>query len=1222
MQISRYIRIPLYSLIVFIVLGIVSEKYFQTSKVNNREISKFSKSLQKRQDHLEETIDNIVFELDTIVNSADVNLFHHFSKYTDQLSKDETAVIISDYSNPYFWSSNVVAFYNELENVSSGLYHLPNGWYVVTTYKNEDYVVYGLILVKYDYEIENDYLENKFASGFNLPSNYDVLFYKTTDSYPIFNKRRQFLFSIRPSERLSGMYSGIFYTTLFYILGFLFGFVFLFRVLIHYFHRKAILRLSLLAVFLALLYYIIFTLNIPKAFFRLELFSPKAFAYSSLWFSMGEYLIFSIFMFFFGVTFYRSFELPNFIRHNKRLLRLTNIIMLLLVAGLLVFIRFTMKTLIMNSSVSYAIYRLEELNEYSLIGYLAVAFQFLTFYFISLRVAQVCRSIFKVKEYLTNLLIATVVFIVLQLIFSFNSILTITLFFVVVVVINYILSLKEILSYRLSRIVIYVLVFTIFTILHLMRYVEANERNVQEVMVMNLSNEHDPTAELFLRDIDQKIKSDTQIVNAYYQGYDEIEEYLANEYFNNGYFRDYDLQITICNEFDSLLVQPENELIGCFPFFEEMIDEKSIPINDISFKFIDNMNGRITYLGNFLFVLPNLDFFKVYIELNSKLLSEGTGFPELLLPQHSIENRIRNNFSFAKYNGGELIDRSGDFLYGLNLSAIDVPSDTIGFMTWGGYEHCYYNLGNDNVILVSRKNIRLFDYFIAFPYIFVFLFIVSSILNIFSTSKFKIFNIWQSLRIRIQVSIIGVVMIALLIVGSGTIYYIVSQYRSNHKDDLIEKVNSISIEIEMILGDFDSFSPGMVDYLGYELVNLSDIFKTDINIYDLYGELVTTSRYEIFEKGLISAQMNTRALTYLSEYHPTRYIHEESIGEMRYLSAYIPLINSLGDQIGYINLPYFTHERRFRQEITTFVFAFINIYVFLLMASILVAYYISTRITDPLKMIRENLREVKLGKRTQKLEYQSEDEIGLLVSEYNQMLEELATSAELLARSEREIAWREMAKQIAHEIKNPLTPMKLNIQFLQRTKLTNDENSDEKLKRITDTLIEQIDNLSAIATEFSNFAKIPKARNERFNLTNRLKETLELYANTGQVKLSFDIEEYNFYIYADQEQFSRAIINLIKNAIQSIPETRKGEIEIAVKKKENSAVISVSDNGKGIPDDLASNIFVPNFTTKSSGAGLGLAITKSIVENFNGHIWFDSRKGEGTTFFIKIPIVD
>ncbi len=1221
MRISRYIKIPLYALIIFMVLGIVTEKYFLASKINDGEISKFSKTLQKRQDRLEETIDEIVFELDTLGDFSDVNLFHYFSKYIDELAHDETAIIISDYSDPYFWSSNVIAFYDELQNVSNGLYHLPNGWYVLTTYKTDDFVIYGLTLIKYDYEIENDYLENKFAKGFQLPSNYEVLFYKTSDSYPVFNKRRQFLFSIRPSERLSGMYSGIFYPSIFYVLALFAGFVLLFRLLIHYMHRRPILRLSLLAVFLALMYYVLNTFNIPQTFFKLELFSPKAFAYSSIWYSMGEFLVFSVFMFFFSVTFYRSFELPRFVRINKSLLRLTNIVMLLFVAGLLVFIRFSLKTLIMNSSVSYAIYKLEELNEYSLIGYLAIAFQFLAFYFISLRVAQVCRSIFKVKAYLINLSIATVLFVIIQLVFSFSTILTITIFFLTVAVINYILSLKEILSYRLSRIVIYVLVFTIFTIVHLLKYVKAYEQNVQEVMVMNLSNEHDPTAELFLRDIDKKLNSDTQIIDSYQYGAEAVEDYIANTYFNNGYFRDYDLQITICDEVDSLLIQPENELIGCFPFFEEMITELSIPIDDISFYFIDNMNGRITYMGNYLFSLPDLSYFKVYIELNSKLLSEGTGFPELLLPQSSIENRIRNNFSFAKYNGGELIDRGGEFLYGLNLSAFEIPNDTIGFVDWGGYEHCYYNLGNDNVVLVSREKIRLFDYFIAFPYVFVFLFIISSILNLFSTNNYKIFYIRQSLRIRIQVSIIGVVMIALLIVGSGTIYYIVTQYQLNHEDDLVEKVNSISIEIDILLGDFEHFNPEMIDYLGYELINLSDIFKTDINIYDLYGNLVSTSRHEIFEKGLISTHMDARALSYLTEYDPVRYIHEEYIGELKYLSAYIPMINSLGYQIGYINLPYFTHERRFRQEITTFVFAFINIYVFLLMASIFVAYYISTRITEPLKMIRENLREVKLGKRTQKLEYQSEDEIGLLVSEYNQMLEELATSAELLARSEREIAWREMAKQIAHEIKNPLTPMKLNIQFLQRTKLANDD-KDEKLKRITDTLIEQIDNLSAIATEFSNFAKIPKTKNERFNLSHRLKETLELYANTGQVKLEFDIEEYDFYIYADPEQFSRAIINLIKNAIQSIPETRKGEILIAVKKQENSAIISVKDNGKGIPDDLASHIFVPNFTTKSSGAGLGLAITKSIVENFNGHIWFDSNKAEGTTFYIKIPIID
>jgi nitrogen fixation/metabolism regulation signal transduction histidine kinase len=262
---------------------------------------------------------------------------------------------------------------------------------------------------------------------------------------------------------------------------------------------------------------------------------------------------------------------------------------------------------------------------------------------------------------------------------------------------------------------------------------------------------------------------------------------------------------------------------------------------------------------------------------------------------------------------------------------------------------------------------------------------------------------------------------------------------------------------------------------------------------------------------------------------------------------------------------------------------------------------------------------MQLGKRTEPIRYKSDDEIGLLVSEYNKKLEELTMSADLLARSERETAWREMAKQIAHEIKNPLTPMKLNIQFLQRTAPSSPDYS-EKVEKVTNMLIEQINNLSAIASEFSNFAKIPRAKKERFNVARRLSETIELYNFSGQVTIKKHFADHEtIFVNADKEQFSRAIINLIRNSIQSIPEGRKGKIDIKLSEQNRKVIITIKDNGKGIPDYLKENIFVPNFTTKSSGAGLGLAITKNIIENFNGKIWFESESASGTTFYIELP---
>ena len=298
---------------------------------------------------------------------------------------------------------------------------------------------------------------------------------------------------------------------------------------------------------------------------------------------------------------------------------------------------------------------------------------------------------------------------------------------------------------------------------------------------------------------------------------------------------------------------------------------------------------------------------------------------------------------------------------------------------------------------------------------------------------------------------------------------------------------------------------------------------------------------------------------------------------------------------------------------------YLYLYVLLLLVSIIVAIFISNQITRPLVLIQENLRKMQLGKRSEPIYYKGNDEIGSLVKEYNKKVDELAVSADLLARSERESAWREMAKQIAHEIKNPLTPMKLNIQHLLRAKGKNEEYNDY-LERVSSTLIEQIDNLSNIATEFSNFAKIPTARKQVFKLVEQLRKVIDIFdTHQGDIEFHTGGLEY-LEVNIDREQFSRAIINLLKNAIQSVPAERKAKIIINLSRREHHAIISVTDNGSGIPEGLQDKLFSPSFTTKSGGMGLGLAIVKNIVENFSGHVWFETEQDKGSTFYLEIPV--
>lgn len=235
------------------------------------------------------------------------------------------------------------------------------------------------------------------------------------------------------------------------------------------------------------------------------------------------------------------------------------------------------------------------------------------------------------------------------------------------------------------------------------------------------------------------------------------------------------------------------------------------------------------------------------------------------------------------------------------------------------------------------------------------------------------------------------------------------------------------------------------------------------------------------------------------------------------------------------------------------------------------------------------------------------------------MVTELELSAYKLARSERESAWREMAKQVAHEIKNPLTPMKLNIQHLQKAWNEKRENIDELFQRISSTLVEQINSLSNIATEFSNFAQMPRAKKEIVDLTPVLTSVLNLFDNAPHVKIIFDSDDSSKNVFADHEQLNRVFSNIIKNSIQSIPDNREGVINISIDRADEEFIVSIKDNGTGIPVDLQGKIFTPNFTTKSSGMGLGLSISKNVVESAGGRMWFETKENFGTTFFVSLP---
>ncbi len=443
-----------------------------------------------------------------------------------------------------------------------------------------------------------------------------------------------------------------------------------------------------------------------------------------------------------------------------------------------------------------------------------------------------------------------------------------------------------------------------------------------------------------------------------------------------------------------------------------------------------------------------------------------------------------------------------------------------------------------------------------------------------------------------------------------------SQNQEYHASRLERKEKSIQASMDYFLeqqGEMKTDSIPVV--FSDKICELADVHNLDLNLYDLSGKLLISSNPKIFQEKNIPQVVSPKILQQLTD-GDVQLVLEKGDNSDEFYLAYWHFSDLEGRPLAVTNIPYYDMQSENRQEIESFLFDLILIYVGLFIAAGIIALILSNYITQSLQRVGEKMKGVDLGKTNVPLKWESNDEIGALVTEYNRMLKEAEESTVALARSERESAWREMAKQVAHEIKNPLTPMKLRIQYLQRAMDDNAPDWKEKFKTTADSLITQIEALTNIANEFSNFAQMPKAKEQSVQLNTIIEDAIQTFELESNADLKFFNQTDNTTIKADNDQLLRVFNNLLKNAIQSIPEDRKGKINVYLKEYEGILMAEVRDNGQGIPEEVQKKIFVPNFTTKSKGMGLGLAMVKNIIENQGGEIWFKTEIGKGTTFYL------
>lgn len=463
------------------------------------------------------------------------------------------------------------------------------------------------------------------------------------------------------------------------------------------------------------------------------------------------------------------------------------------------------------------------------------------------------------------------------------------------------------------------------------------------------------------------------------------------------------------------------------------------------------------------------------------------------------------------------------------------------------------------------------------------------------------------------------VLVASVLIAAVTIYQYREEAKDYHKERLERKEKAIKQSIDFVIREttYPVTTENIPLIFKDEIFDIDAIHNLQINLYDLEGQLLKSSKRTI-QRDTTEICLNAEILNTLANTTEHRYVVKNKEAGQTFQSSYSYITDGKFKNLAILNLPYLENDDFLNKELKEFLTRLAYAYLVLILVAIVFAYFISKYITKSLRTISDKMNETRLEKRNKRIEIKSSsEEIETLVNSYNSMIDELEASAVVLATNEREQAWREMAKQVAHEIKNPLTPMRLTVQSFQRKFDPNDENIHQKVEEYSNTLIQQIDTMSSIASAFSNFAKMPAQKSEVLNVVHIVKLALDIF---NEDYIEFYSDEKEIIAKFDRTQLIRVVTNLVKNGIQAIPNDSKNpRIEVRVFTEGQNVNITIEDNGSGIAEDTKHKIFEPKFTTKSSGMGLGLAMVKNIVETYNGSITFTTELGKGTVFTVSIP---
>lgn len=744
------------------------------------------------------------------------------------------------------------------------------------------------------------------------------------------------------------------------------------------------------------------------------------------------------------------------------------------------------------------------------------------------------------------------------------------------------------------------------------RHDNRKENDEMQTLAENLSEKRDTKFETSFAGFAELVKTDTELREMVFAESNVLTEVIlgyTKELLFDETMNQYTTALTLCEPEEEITIQPEGYVIDCDSYFLEKLANNEQKRVGEELYFIDYYTLDPNYLGKIkIYSSDSLRFKTLYFEFYKPIAPEGFSFPQLLQESNSTKPY---DYSVAHYRDNILVYKYGKYIYPNFYNELNIKEP--GFANSQRYKHYTKNIDNNKILVISTPKKGWTEITAPFA-IFLLILLVPYLLIYWLIRPIKRHNFRQ----RLQNVVFITLAISFLAIGPISVIYMRSLYNQKTSASQFETTRSIAAEMSNDI-QIDALSQATRETWSAVLQHYAATFFTDLNLYALDGRLLATTRIEIFDLNLQAPLMNAEAYQAMHQNKALYYTHEEQLGKGVYESAYIPLNDRNGNTLAYLNTPYFTSATELHKEIRNFVLTYINIILVLLAIALLFVINLTNRLTKPLSLIQNKLGDIKIDQKNEPIEWKGNDEIGALVKQYNQLIIELEKSAAELKRTTAESAWRGVARQVAHEIKNSLTPMRLSIQLLQR-KIETGKATPEEIQHTNNTLIEQIDALSDIASSFSRYAKLPENHPSPIDLAELVGNVVHLYDNEDNISFTYVYDEAKDHTYnGDKTNLNSAVSNLVKNAVQAIGTKPEGKIVVTLESEEKRFIISVKDNGKGIKDEDKDQIFLPNFTTKTGGSGVGLSLTYNIVQATGGTISFESQVGEGTEFVIELP---